>query len=812
MWRQVKPGRLAALAVPVCALWFCGCAGWQGSCVDCSGRQVLAAYPPAGSAYHEVPGPLSAPRNTRVTLCPCVTVAPIGSEVVLLAGVQGPDEYLTTNAKVEWILAPGGVGHFVDVDKSTWFNYLVLDFTWPRKIDEDYAIGTTSRKYLRLTRGTPTPEDDLCVLRGQTWISVTSPVEGTSHVTAISPDVLGWDGRQQSATIHWVDAQWCFPPPSVNPAGSRHVFTTTVTRQSDHAPVAGWLVRYEILDGPAAGFAPDGATVAEVPSNASGEASVELFQQQPTPGTNRIAVQVIRPETLGGQRIVVGNGATFKTWSAPEITVRKTGPAVAGVGATLSYAIELTNPGGLAAEGIVLADEIPEGLAYVSSEPPGEISGRALQWSVGSMPAGTTRCFRVNYRAERAGSITTCAEATGAGGLRGRDCVTTTVGNARIEVRVSGPDRATVGDTVTYEIVVTNTGDMPATGLVIRDQYDAGFQHAQAASPIERSLGEDLAPGQSKAVGVEFRVLQPGQLCHTVTVAGNGGVQASQRACLTAAEAARPQPQPQQPAPVPQLQPQPQPQPKPQPQPLPAKVSVRVAGPVGPLNVGQAAEFAIEVTGSGEQALSNVRIVATLDPQFEPVAATEGAQQEGATVYWVLPTLKPGAPQQFHLNCTARQPSQRACFAARVTSQQGAEAQDQQCLTIREAPLAAPGTLGMTVSDLSDPVAKGRQLTYVINVANTGERPDAGVSLTVTVPPQMTPVPLQTTGPEGTESIRGQTIRFKPVPVLHPGQAIVYRVRVQAKQAGDVVLRAEATSQNVRKPLIVEATTKIFAE
>ena len=48
-------------------------------------------------------------------------------------------------------------------------------------------------------------------------------------------------------------------------------------------------------------------------------------------GTNNVGVQVIRPDAAApnGERLVVGNGGTTKTWSSPDIAIRKTGPAQA---------------------------------------------------------------------------------------------------------------------------------------------------------------------------------------------------------------------------------------------------------------------------------------------------------------------------------------------------------------------------------------------------------------------------------------------------------------------------------------------------
>ncbi len=247
--------------------------------------------------------------DVAVQLRPQEMVAPVGSEVVLVAGVCGPDGYLRTNRRLEWTIAPGSVGHFVAVEKGGTVDLLLGDFNWPRKIDATYAIGSTSRSNVRLNRGACVPETNVLVLRGEGWITLTSPVEGTSNVTVLAPEVYQWNARLKSAMVHWVDALVQYPPPAINPAGTRHVFTTTVTRHSNQSPCEGWRVRYEITGGPPAGFSPDGAAVIEVPTNSAGQASVEIFQKQPAHGTNKICIQVIRPADTpgaGGKKLVVG--------------------------------------------------------------------------------------------------------------------------------------------------------------------------------------------------------------------------------------------------------------------------------------------------------------------------------------------------------------------------------------------------------------------------------------------------------------------------------------------------------------------------
>ena len=315
-------------------------------------------------------------------VAPAKVIAPVGAEVILVGSICGPDGYMHARERIEWMLAPGGVGEFVDLNGTSWLDRVKHPDDTPRKLDNSFAIGTTSTKYVALTRGTPTLDDDVPVQKGQAWVTVTSPVEGASYITAFAPNVFGWDQRKRTSTIYWVDAQWAFPTPATNPIGTRHAFTTTVTRQTDRTPLVGWIVRYEITGGPAAGFAPDGRQVIEEPTNALGQSTVEIAQQQPAQGTNTISVQIVRPAELSGsygQRLVVGNSVTTCNWTtAGNLSLRTLGPSQATIGSTVGYRIEVGNPSPLSTRGVVVTDQIPPGLTFVSSNPPAQPRRRRI--------------------------------------------------------------------------------------------------------------------------------------------------------------------------------------------------------------------------------------------------------------------------------------------------------------------------------------------------------------------------------------------------------------------------------------------------
>ncbi|MBN1854477.1 MAG: hypothetical protein JW829_17225, partial [Pirellulales bacterium] len=213
----------------------------------------------------------------HILLAPKRLMAPVGSEVILRAGICTEDGHLISNQRIEWLLANEGVGELIDVGESCWLHPLRR----PKKVNNHFAVGRTSSRAFTIDRGTPDPGDDVPVQDGETWISVTSPIEGTSLVTAVAPNIDTWKRRKTTATIHWIDAQWIFPKPTRVATGAQHLLTTTVTRRSTPSPIAGWQVRYEVLDRGAAGFAPDGAEVINATTDASGHATVEIFQADP---------------------------------------------------------------------------------------------------------------------------------------------------------------------------------------------------------------------------------------------------------------------------------------------------------------------------------------------------------------------------------------------------------------------------------------------------------------------------------------------------------------------------------------------------
>jgi uncharacterized repeat protein (TIGR01451 family) len=796
---------------------------------------VVPLAPPAVPAIPRAPlqaigPPLAAPAIAPVPvrhgliLTPVRMIAPTGTDAVIVAGVCGRDGFLQTGERIEWTLQQGGVGQFVAPRERTHWEKLTSVDGMPQRESATFARSETTTKFVTLTRGTATPLDDVRLRSGEAWINVTSDTEGTSYVTAFAPSVAQWEARRQTAVIHWIDAQWQLPPPAVNPAGSSHLLTTTVTRRSNGAPQPGWLVRYEIAGGPPAGFGPQGAQALEVPTDTLGQASIDLVQQARNFGTNRVNIQIIRPiDPASGvmERLVVGSGATNITWAnggtptptappsqpalpgvppaqptapptqpAPpaDITIRCTGPAQVNVGEVALYSIDITVPPGARASEAVVTASIPPQLAYLNSNPQTEVAGTTLTWRTSQLVAGTQR-IAVNLRAQQPGGVQFCAELRTREGQSTRHCATTTIVAAgALEISATQQDPAgdvRVGQSVTFNLTVTNRGNTPAAGAVITDTFDPGLAHAAANSPIQYVIG-DLPPGQSRSVTLTFRVERAGQLCHTAEVRATGLPSAATKACVRAIDDGGPRQ---------------------------GDLNLRLRGPVTPqLQVGQSANYIVEIANPSSTPLTDVVVKFEAHPALEPRETDlfEESPPPARELLWRIPRLDPSQSLRARVNCLCRTAAPNAWASVTAVSAQQITRTDRQPLQIVPAATGGPvnpaATIALTVTDRGDPVRVGDQFSYVLSVQNAGDRPDADIALVVSLPDGITF--RGATGPAEYRLV-GRELQFSPIRELRTIDSLTFVIQVQADRPGTARLAAKATSRATPQGVVTEETTLI---
>jgi hypothetical protein len=222
------------------------------------------------------------PHACRIDVLPLESTSPVRTQYLLVATVSDEHGQPRRSRRVEWMLE--GVGNIVEVDESGYFAGRGY------KVDNKYAVSYTDYCEHTLHRGSTSHVDDVVIHPGQTWCVITSAVEGDTTMTAYAPEIADWDRHKVFVTKHWVNAEWCFPPPAVCRAGAEAPIVTQVNGATDRQPLANYRVRYRLLDGAPAVLMPGRTQEAVVVSDLSGHAAVSLAQAAPTPGTSHLSV------------------------------------------------------------------------------------------------------------------------------------------------------------------------------------------------------------------------------------------------------------------------------------------------------------------------------------------------------------------------------------------------------------------------------------------------------------------------------------------------------------------------------------------
>jgi len=767
-------------------------------------------------------------RAGHITLNPTKIIAPINGEVVLIAGLAGPQGQYVTNEPLRWILSAGSIGHFIEVGDEAGSHFHLCSKhadKSPHLVTGEYAVSKTSSRRTVITRGTPSPVDDIQILKGQTWVSVSSPREGTSYVTVVAPEAKIWDHRRQTATIHWVDAEWRFPDVAIKRAGEPHVLTTKVTRSSGDLLPAGWFVRYEILNPPSATFPANGQTEIMVPLDPTGNASVELISPRTLSGTSQVRVQIIRAAQDDAPRMIVGEGMSHVKWSSAGLAIQLSGPAMVAAGSTMPYKIIVANTGDITTRNVIASVALPPGVSMLNSTPPEQAFGDRFKWNLGDLPPQTQTEINFNCRADSPINFRLTATAESEpDALRSDATVDTNVIQRALRVLVEGPDTALVGETIEYRVRVINDGSIPMNNVRVRDQFDAGLEHTDQkfGNTIDRLLGT-LQPGEEKRFAVTFIVRQPGKWCHTLDVSDDSGQTQSIRKCVTGIQPAAPTvPAP---APTPAANP---------------SINVRKTGHVQ-RRVGEVAEFTITITNTGNVPLTNVRVVDAYDPALNPTLATDGFDKNEITfgrMVWTYARLEPGQTidPPLRVNCQCRQAGNARSQVVVTTDQnlrETAEMFTQILLAAiqdppgmaappngtRPAPIPATGNLTVSVVDLDEGVEVGSPVRYEIRIKNDRTESDRNVVIRIVIPEGMAFKKItwdpQNRGAAAPVQPRfsndRRTVELPEIREIRAGETLPpYRLEVTTQRPGRFALRVEVTSLKSPEPVIQSEDTMVF--
>ena len=390
-----------------------------------------------------------------------------------------------------------------------------------------------------------------------------------------------------------------------------------------------------------------------------------------------------------GNEITVSDNATVTTVEAkPELKVEKTANPTSGVkvGDTVTYSVVVTNIGNVTISGIAMSDTL---VTIFESDTGFDLAPNASKT--------ITYTYTVAQADVDAGKIDNKVTATGKDPkgekVTGTDTATVTTETAKPELTVEkSADPASgvkVGDTVTYTVVVTNSGNVTITGITLEDTL---------VSPSE--LAFDLAPEGTKTITYTYTVTQAdvdaGKIDNTATATGKApkdkDVTASDDATVATVEA------------------------------TPELTVEKTADPASGVKAGDTVKYTVVVTNNGNVTISEIKLEDTL------VDLNEAAFD-----------LAPAGTKTITYTYTVTQDNVDTGKIDNTATATGKDPKDKDVTASDDATVTAVDAKPqLDVEKTADPtsgVKVGDKINYTVVVTNSGNVTITGISMSDTLVP-----------------------------------------------------------------------------
>ncbi len=450
----------------------------------------------------------------------------------------------------------------------------------------------------------------------------------------------------------------------------------------------------------------------------------------------------------------------------PQVTIEKIAPTDVQVGKPTIFRVKVQNVGQVEAYGVTVHDQVPRGTRLVSTNPRASqgLQGE-LVWDLGTLRPGEEASAEMEVMPVEEGEIGSVATVQFRADAAARAVAT----KPELVVKTSGPTQVLIGDEMTLSITVTNPGSGVATGVVLEEHVPTGLVH-EAGSELQYEVG-DLKPNESRELQLQLRADRPGVASNILTAFGDGNLKAEDRLDV---EIISPQ------------------------------LRVAVDGASRRFLERQAA-YTLSISNPGTAPATNVRLAAELPPGLQFVSANNSGQYDEATrtVQWQLQELPVKETGSVQLVTMPMHPGEQLL---RVSGRSDRGIADEI-----EQPLVIEGVaaLNFEVVDAEDPIERGGETTYEIRVVNQGSKPASNVQVVAFLAPEMQAVAAE--GPSQ-HVIDATRVAFEPLPRLAPKADTTYRVRVQGLQPGDLRLKVQVASDDIRNPVTKEESTQVYAE
>ena len=431
-------------------------------------------------------------------------------------------------------------------------------------------------------------------------------------------------------------------------------------------------------------------------------------------------------------------GTVVVTGQQADLQITKTGPASVNANGTVVYTIIVANNGPTAAASVVVRDQLPAGVTFMSATGGATPDGTGLITfaTIGSLANGASQSFTVSVTAPansatlvntaRATATTPDTDATNNNGSTPSQQVSTTVvPQADVVVAKSGPATVVANGTITYNIVVTNNGPSTAANVVARDTLPAGVVVTNAgggtlaSGVITFPAISSLANGASQSYSIQVSApAEPTTLTNTArstsdtadpTPANNNGSTPAQQVQTSVTAL--------------------------------ADLSLsKSASPSSP-SVGQSVTYSLVVSNAGPSAATNVSVRDVLPSGVAFASASAACANAAGTVTCTTSSVAAGASTTFTIVATVTAAGAQTNSAQISASDQpdpdstpnngtGNGEDDQASVTTPQS----VADLSLTKSAAPTSAIIGNNITFTLTANNAGPNTATGVTVGDTLP------------------------------------------------------------------------------
>lgn len=509
---------------------------------DTGSATTHTPFPPRSDLYVSKTGPTAAGPDSDVVYT--VTVGNNGPDTSAtlsfddtLPGTMTFVSLVPNSGPVLTCTTPtAGSGGTISCSASNYPSGSSSTFTLTGHIPSGTASGTLYENIATVSSTTEDPVPD----------NNSSSTSLTTSATSISVDKTGPPTVQAGDTITYTITVTSSGPETANDVQFRDPLpnqTTYVSFTQNNGPAASCT---ELAVG-------NGGTVdCYWPSLASGESAQFTLVISPGPNTsvtNTASVTTLTYDTDSGDN---EDSVTTTVTPVADISIGKSGPATVPAGTDLTYNVTVTNGGPSDASGVSVTDTLAGGLTFVSATLPGGWScttpapgaNGTITCSTPTMPATSTASFTfvvhlassatVGSNVANTATVSAATADPDSNDLSSTTSATVTAAlptDVRITKTANG-QTFVLGGTVTYTIVVTNTGSGDALDTVVTDTLPAGTTLQSATSTQGTCSGTTtvtctvgtLAPSASATITLQILLPStPGTFVNTAGVTNSNG-------------------------------------------------------------------------------------------------------------------------------------------------------------------------------------------------------------------------------------------------------------------------------------------------